>query len=176
MLQWLLLWWCHLVSQVPFWTAHPQDTAGTGMGICSGITALSLRTLEWPRWQQGFVVAGGSKVTLLLSAVAIPKQHHPVALRAHSHLSGDVATSGWGICSPCPPPKGCHSLPSFLCTAEDKLPALHASSSTSFSFILKISSIFMGGRRTFKVGRWQPNQDEDSIAQSLSGSWISSGS
>lgn len=85
------------------------------------------------------------------------------------------ALSGWGICSPCPHPKGCHSLPSSPCAVEDKFPALHASSFPSFSFILKISLILMGGKRIFKVGRWQPNQDEGSIAQSLSSSRISSG-
>lgn len=100
------------------------------MRICSGITALSLKTQAWPWWEQGFLVVGGSKVTLPVTAVAILKQHHPVApvcgSGAHSQLRGDVAISGWGICCLCPHPKCCHSLPSFLCTAENKLPALHA--------------------------------------------------
>ena len=65
------------------WTSCiSQAAVGTGMGICSGVTALGLKTQEWPWWEQGCVagcaLAGAGGVALLVSAAAAHKQHRPV--------------------------------------------------------------------------------------------------
>lgn len=57
---------------------HSSGCNGHGEGICSGITAPSLKTREWPWWEPGFVVARDSKVALLVSAGATHKQLPPV--------------------------------------------------------------------------------------------------
>lgn len=80
-LRWLLVWQCHLgVTRHDGWLSRqcvcPRvllleelRSPVTGMGICSEVTALGLKTWEWPRWEQGCVagcaLAGAGEVALL---------------------------------------------------------------------------------------------------------------